>query len=53
MNRTSVNLLIDLTAAVLLLGMVATGYILWFALPPGTQKDLMLWGMLGRCPLCR
>jgi hypothetical protein len=45
MNRTTLNLLIDLTAAILLLGMVATGYILWFALPPGTQKDLMLWGM--------
>ena len=45
MNRTAVNLLIDLAAAALFLGMMATGYILWFALPPGTNKTLSLWGM--------
>jgi hypothetical protein len=45
MNRTGLNFVVDLTAAVLFLGMAATGYILWFALPPGTQKELSLWGM--------
>ena len=38
MSRTSVNLLVDLSAAALFLGMIATGYILGFALPPGTNK---------------
>ena len=42
-SRTSVNLLVDLAAAALFLGMMATGYILWFTLPPGTNKSLSLW----------
>lgn len=45
MNRTFVNLIIDLTAALLFLGMMATGYILHFPLPPGTNKMLLLWGL--------
>jgi hypothetical protein len=45
MNRTSLNLLIDTTVAVLFLTMMATGYLLRFPLPPGTNKDLLLWGL--------
>jgi hypothetical protein len=39
------NLLIDLIAAALMVGMVATGYILRFPLPPGSNKYLSLWGL--------
>ncbi len=45
LNRTLVNLVVDLAAAALFLGMMATGYILWFALPPGTNKALSLWDL--------
>lgn len=45
MRRTSVNLIVDLTVAVLLLGMIATGYVLRFPLPPGTNKSHTLWGV--------
>lgn len=45
MKRTLVNLLIDLSAALLFLGMLATGFILRFPLPPGTNKALSLWGL--------
>jgi hypothetical protein len=45
MQRTIVNLIVDLTAAVLLLAMIATGYLLQFPLPPGTNKALSLWGL--------
>ncbi len=44
MNRTFRNLIVDLAAAFLFLGMMATGYILRFPLPPGTNKVLTLWG---------
>lgn len=47
MNRTLLNIIIDLIAAVLFLGMIATGYLLRFPLPPGSNKSLVLWG-LGR-----
>ncbi len=43
MNRTIVNIVIDLIAACQLLGMLATGYILRFSLPPGSNKTLSLW----------
>ena len=46
MNRALVNLLIDTVAAALLTAMVGTGYILWFALPPGTNRTHTLWGLL-------
>lgn len=46
MQRSSLNLLIDLTAAALFIAMAATGYILWFPLPPGTNKEFSLWGLL-------
>ena len=45
MQRTLVNLIIDALAALLLLGMIATGYLLHFPLPPGTNKSLSLWGL--------
>jgi len=45
LKRTSVNLSIDLLAAASFVGMIATGYILFFALPPGTNKSLSLWGL--------
>ena len=45
MKRFFDNLLIDLIAAALMIGMLATGYILRFPLPPGSNKDLTLWGL--------
>jgi hypothetical protein len=38
MNRSLLNLTVDLLAAACLLAMVATGYILRFPLPPGTNR---------------
>jgi len=43
MKRTALNLLIDFLAASCFIGMIATGYILHFPLPPGTNKSLVLW----------
>lgn len=45
MNRTVVNIVIDLTATVLFLSMLATGYLLRFPLPPGSNKVYSLWGL--------
>lgn len=45
MKRTALNLLIDFLAALSFVGMIATGYILRFPLPPGTNKSLVLWGL--------
>jgi hypothetical protein len=39
------NLLIDLIAAALMIGMLATGFLLRFPLPPGSNKYLTLWGL--------
>jgi hypothetical protein len=44
MNRTIANITIDIIAALLFLGMIATGYLLHFPLPPGSNKTLSLWG---------
>jgi mono/diheme cytochrome c family protein len=44
--RALLNLVVDVLAAALLTAMVGTGYILWFALPPGTNRTHMLWGLL-------
>ncbi len=44
MSRRITNLIVDLTAAFLFFGMSATGYVLRFPLPPGTNKALTLWG---------
>lgn len=46
MKRALLNLMIDSVAAALLTAMVGTGYILWFALPPGTNRTHTLWGLL-------
>jgi mono/diheme cytochrome c family protein len=43
MNRTIANIIIDIIAAFLFLGMIATGYLLRFPLPPGSNKALSLW----------
>ena len=45
MNRTLINIIIDLIAALLFLGMIATGYLLRFPLPPGSNKSYVLWGL--------
>ena len=45
MQRTLLNLLVDLTTAFAMLGMAMTGYVIKFPLPPGTNKDWMLWGL--------
>ena len=45
MKRILDNLHIDLIAAALMVAMVATGYILRFPLPPGTNKSASLWGL--------
>lgn len=45
MNRTGINLAVDLAVAALFLALIATGFILGFALPPGTNKNLCLWGL--------
>jgi hypothetical protein len=45
MKRFFDNLLIDLIAAALTIGMLATGYLLRFPLPPGSNKELTLWGL--------
>lgn len=47
MKRTTVNLILDGLAALLMMGLVCTGIILRFALPPGSNKDRSLWE-LGR-----
>lgn len=44
MKRLFNNLLVDVIAAGLMIGMIATGYILRFPLPPGSNKSLSLWG---------
>ena len=46
MNRGVLNLLIDTVAAALLTALVGTGYLLWFVLPPGTNRTHILWGLL-------
>lgn len=45
MNRRLVNIIIDLVATLLFLGMVATGYLLRYPLPPGSNKTLTLWSL--------
>jgi hypothetical protein len=45
MNRTLVNVIIDLVATLLFLSMIATGYLLRFPLPPGSNKTLTLWSL--------
>jgi len=46
MNKLLVNILTDLLAAIALTVMVATGIVIWFILPPGTNRTHSLWGVL-------
>lgn len=46
MSKLLVNLITDLIAAVALTVMVATGIVIWFILPPGTNRTNWLWGLL-------
>ncbi|MFN7022277.1 MAG: DUF4405 domain-containing protein [Phycisphaerales bacterium] len=46
MDKARFNLLIDLLAGALLTAIVATGVVLWFILPPGTNRTHQLWGLL-------
>ncbi|WLD12831.1 DUF4405 domain-containing protein [Planctellipticum variicoloris] len=45
MRRPLLNLVVDITAAVVFVGMMCTGYILYWPLPPGTNKSHFLWGL--------
>jgi hypothetical protein len=45
MSRTAINLIVDLSATALFLGMSATGFVLAFVMPPGTNRTLILWGL--------
>lgn len=44
MQRTTLNAVLDAAAAVLFLGMVMTGFVIQFALPPGSGRVWRLWG---------
>jgi len=45
MSRNIINIIVDVAAALLFLGMIATGYILRFTLPPGSNRAFSLWGL--------
>lgn len=45
MRRTTINFVVDLVAFVVMLGMIATGLVVRFALPPGTGGRWVIWGM--------
>lgn len=45
MQRTLINLAVDLATALAMFGMILTGYVVRFPLPPGTNKEWMLWGL--------
>ena len=45
MKRSLINLTVDIVAAVSLLVMVVTGYILMFPLPPQSHRNSELWGL--------
>lgn len=45
-GRSRLNLLVDLLATLCLLAMIASGYALWFALPPGSERTHSLWGVV-------
>jgi hypothetical protein len=45
MRRFLDNLVIDLIAGGLMIGMIATGYVLRCPLPPGSNKSLTLWNL--------
>jgi len=43
MRRTRINLILDGLAALLMLGLICTGILLRFVLPPGSNRDRSLW----------
>ena len=45
MKRPAVNALLDLTAALLVVGMAATGLVLQFVLPRGSGRAWLLWSL--------
>jgi len=45
MQRTLLNLLVDFATAVVMLAIALTAYVIQFALPPGTNKEWMLWAL--------
>ncbi len=45
MRRTNLNFLVDVLAAIALLGLAGTGILLTWILPPGTGHSLLLWGL--------
>lgn len=44
-DRGRLNFLVDLAAALSMLGMILTGYVLRFPLPPGTNRTSTLYGL--------
>ena len=44
LKRNTLNFLIDAAAAFAFLGLLFTGYIVRFVLPPGTGRGYLLWG---------
>ncbi len=45
MRRTTLNFLVDTVALLFMAGMIATGLIVRYALPPGTGGRASIWGM--------
>jgi len=45
MKRSALNIIIDTLAAAVMLGMIATGIIIRFTLPPGSGRTLSVWGL--------
>ena len=43
MKRNTLNFVIDATSALVMVGMIATGLLLRFVLPPGSGSRRMLW----------
>lgn len=44
-KKAGLNLLVDLLTGGAFLLMAGTGFVLWFALPPGTNRTHALWGL--------
>ena len=45
MKRNTLNFLVDLISALVLLGIIATGLVVRFVLPPGSGHGRVLWGL--------
>ena len=45
MKRSILNIVIDAVAAAVMLGMIATGIVIRFTLPPGSGRVLDVWGL--------